>query len=238
MGLIATIKENSRLISDELAGTDDYFELATTNLSLYRALRVAARAHVHGRLLDAGAGRMAYRRMLEEFSDAYESLDATDPFGSIDHVADLQATGLPDAQYDSIFCTQVLQHLPEPARAVGEIARLLKPGGTAIVSVPHLVWLHNEPHDYWRFTAHGMRHLLENAGLTSLSVEPVGGLICFLAYAPSTALLALFRRPRFIFRAGLLLNRFFIRFALLMDRVIGVKSLYPANFVIVAQKPA
>ena len=84
---------------------------------------------------------------------------------------------------------------------------MLKPGGKAILSVPHLVWLHNEPHDYWRFTGHGLRRLAEKAGLRLVSVEPVGGLICFLAYAPSTAALALLWPVRPAFRAGLWMNR-------------------------------
>ena len=239
MGLLACIKENSRHISNAYAGTPAYFELATTNLSLYRAIKAAVEAHARGILLDAGAGRMAYREMLEAHSDLYESLD-TSSDGSIrvDHVADLQDTRLPDAQYDTIICTQVLQHLPEPARAIGEIARMLKPGGKAILAVPHLVWLHNEPHDYMRFTGHGMKFLLEAAGLRSVSIQPVGGLICFLAYAPSTLALALLWPFKPAFLAGLLCNRLFIRLALLADCLLGMRSLYPTNYVVVAEKPA
>ena len=239
MGLLAGIKENSRRISDAYAGTSDYFELATTNLSLYRALKAAVEAHARGRLLDAGAGRMAYRKMLEAHCDVYESLDASsDGPVLVNHVADLQDTGLPDAQYDTIVCTQVLQHLPEPARAIGEIARMLKPGGKAILSAPHLVWLHNEPHDYMRFTGHGMKFLLEAAGLRSLSSRPAGGLICFLAYAPSTLALALLWPLKPAFLVGLLCNRLFIRLALLADRLLGMRSLYPTNYIAVAEKPA
>lgn len=235
MGLLRAIRENGRGISDATAGTRDYFELATTNLSLYRALRGAAAAHARGRLLDAGAGRMAYRGMLREFCASYESLDISDA-GGPDHVADLQDTGLPDAQYDSVFCAQVLHHVREPEAALREIARLLRPGGKAILSVPHLVWLHNEPHDYWRFTGYGLRHLIEKAGLRLLSVAPSGGLICFLAYAPSTAALGLLWPARPLFRAGLFLNRGFIRLALLADGWAGLKSLYPTNFIAVAEK--
>lgn len=236
MGLFDAIKRNSRLISDTCSGSDDYFELGTTNLSLYRALSDVAREHLRGRLLDAGAGRMAYREMLQGCCDQYESLDASGECEGIDHVADLQDTGLPAETYDSIFCTQVLQHLPEPGKAVGEIARLLKPGGRAVISVPHMVWLHNEPHDYMRFTHHGMRFLLEKAGLCVVEERKVGGLICFLAYAPSTFMLALLWPVRPLFRLGLLCNKAFIRLALLMDRLMGVKGLYPTNFVIVAEK--
>lgn len=234
MGLTARIKESSRRISDSLAGTPDYFELATTNLSLHRALKEAAQRHARGRLLDAGAGRQAYRAMLRERCERYESLDVSGP---ADYVADMQRTGLPDAQYDTVFCTQVLQHVPDPAAAIGEIARVLKPGGRAVISVPHLVWMHNEPHDYWRFTEHGLRRLLEGAGLRVLSSEPVGGLICFLAYAPSTVALALLWPARPLFRLGLAANRLFIRLALALDRVAGARALYPTNVLVAAEKP-
>jgi len=236
MGLLATIKRNGRLISDALAGTPAYFELATTNLSLYRVLRRVAAQHARGRLLDAGAGRMAYRRMLQRFCETYEGLDVSDPAGRMDHVADLQKTGLPDGQYDTIVCTQVLHHLPEPGQALREIARMLKPGGKVILSVPHLVWMHNEPRDYWRFTVHGVRFLLERCGLEVVSVEGVGGLVCFLAYAPSAALLGLLWGLRPAFRVALLANRVFVRLVLLLDRAMGVKSLYPTNIVAVARK--
>jgi len=236
MSIAERIKRNSRAISDALAGTREYFELATTNLTLYRALDEAFAKHVRGRVLDAGAGRMAYRRLIEPRCETYESLDAT-PAPGIDHVADLQDTGLPGDAYDAIVCTQVLQHLPDPAKAVAEIGRMLKPGGKAILSVPHLVWLHNEPHDYLRFTQHGMRFLLEKAGLTMIQAKPVGGLICFLAYAPSTVVLALLRPVRPLFGLALLLNRLFTRLALLADRLFGAKNLYPTNVLVIAEKP-
>jgi len=236
MGFLSTIKRNSRAISDHTAGTQYYFELATTNLALYRALREAASQYVKGRCLDAGAGRMAYRRVLEEFCETYESLDI-EPRDGITHVADLEETGLPDEQYDSIFCTQVLHHVRDPRRALVEMARCLKPGGRLILTVPHLSWLHNEPHDYWRFTVHGIRHLLRQAGLEEIRIEPLGGLISFLAYAPSTVALAVLWQVRPLFRAGLALNRIFIRFALLLDRAFGARSLYPVNYLCIARRP-
>lgn len=229
------IKENGRRISDATAGTKDYFELATTNLSLYRDLRAAAEEFARGRLLDAGAGRGAYREMLTPLCDRYESLDVTDAYHP-DYVADLQDTKLPGEQYDTIFCTQVIHHLPDPARAIAEMARMLKPGGRLILSVPHLAWLHNEPHDYWRFTPHSLRVLLDRAGLAPVRIEKLGGLVCFLAYAPSTVILALLWPMRPLFRLGLLINKFFIRAALLLDQLIGMKSLYPTNLLVVAEK--
>jgi SAM-dependent methyltransferase len=237
MGLLGCIKEDSRAISDRYAGAPAYFELAATNLSLYRALRAAAAAHLKGRLLDAGAGRMAYSDMLQHGCDSYESLDL-EPAEGLDHVADLQDTGLPGGQYDSIFCSQVLHHLPHQDQALKEIARLLKPGGRVVLSVPHLAWLHNEPHDYLRLTSHGIRLLLSQAGLREVAIQPVGGLICFLAYAPSTFCLALLWPIKPLFHLAMLANRCFIRAALVLDKLCGMKALYPTNYVAIAERTA
>jgi SAM-dependent methyltransferase len=68
--------------------------------------------------------------------------------------------------------TQVLEHVPEPATVLAELHRILTSGGTLYLTVP-LVWeLHELPHDYYRYTGEGLRHLLEGAGFTSIEVEP------------------------------------------------------------------
>jgi len=237
MGFLGWIQASSREVSDATAGTDAYFELATTNLSLRRALGRAFAEEARGRLLDAGAGRQAYRSLLEARAASYESLDLDPMAGITHHVGDLQAMPLPDASYDTVVCTQTLHHVPDAGAALAEMARVLRPGGRLILSAPHLAWLHNEPHDYLRFTEHGLRRLLARAGLEPVRVEPVGGLLCFLAYAPSTVLLAAVWRVRPLFRAALALNSAAIRLVLWLDRVIGVPRLYPANYVVVARKP-
>ena len=118
-----------------------------------------------------------------------------------------------------------------------EVARLLRPGGCLIISAPHLVWLHNEPRDYWRFTPHGLRLLLEKAGLEPVSIQPVGGLICFIAYAPSTVLLALLWPIRPLFWAALWLHRLCVPILLGLDRLLGFRRLYPCNVLAVARRP-
>lgn len=67
-------------------------------------------------------------------------------------------------QVDVVFCEQVLEHTPDPWRAVRNIRAMLRPGGYAILSVPFMVRVHDEPGDYWRFTSAGLRILVETAG--------------------------------------------------------------------------
>ncbi len=67
------------------------------------------------------------------------------------------ATDLPlsDGSVDIVLSLELLEHVPEPAAVLREIARVLKPGGTAIFSVPSAVPRHDH-NDYWRFTAQGL----------------------------------------------------------------------------------
>src|SRR5262249_59247173 len=70
----------------------------------------------------------------------------------------------------------MLPYLPGPQAMVSEAARLLKPGGILILEFTQMVPLHDEPHDYFRFTRYGAQRLLERAGLEPLEFVPVGGL--------------------------------------------------------------
>lgn len=71
----------------------------------------------------------------------------------------------PPAQYDVVFCEQVLEHVPDPDAAVRTLRRLTRPGGHVLVSTPFLIRIHGAPHDYWRFTPLGLQKLLERQGL-------------------------------------------------------------------------
>ncbi len=74
---------------------------------------------------------------------------------------------------DSILCTEVLEHLPDPQKCVGEIFRLLKPGGVAFVSTPFLFPVHADPFDFQRYTEDGLRHLF--SAFTTIEILRMGG---------------------------------------------------------------
>jgi SAM-dependent methyltransferase len=77
-------------------------------------------------------------------------------------------------QFDVVLCEQVLEHLPDPWRAVRTLHDLAKSGGHIVVSTPFLYRIHPVPEDYWRFTRDGMSVLLESAGLRVLTVGSWG----------------------------------------------------------------
>jgi SAM-dependent methyltransferase len=79
------------------------------------------------------------------------------------------------ARFDTVLLADVLEHIPEPHRLMGEIARILSPAGKAIVLVPFLYWVHEPPHDYYRYTEFALGRLCQNAGLEMVEIEPYGG---------------------------------------------------------------
>jgi SAM-dependent methyltransferase len=88
--------------------------------------------------------------------------------------ADVQAVPCFDGCADAIVCSEVLEHVLQPNRVITECARLLKPSGRLILSMPFLVHIHADPNDYQRFTASKLTHLLTEAGLNVESVHKQG----------------------------------------------------------------
>ncbi|MCG8352919.1 MAG: class I SAM-dependent methyltransferase [Chloroflexales bacterium] len=76
--------------------------------------------------------------------------------------ADIQdCPEIADDTYDVIVCTQVLEHIPNPFKAVAELQRILKPGGRLLLTVPSSYPYHASPQDYWRYTRDSLQLLLD-----------------------------------------------------------------------------
>lgn len=142
-------------------------------------VREAAAAVKPGQLvLDAGAGEGAYARHFDHAR--YESADLGVGDGAWDYSkltyrCDLTAIPVEDGRFDHIVCTQTLEHVPDPLRVLRELARSLKTGGSLWLTAPFGSPMHQEPHDYWRFTEHGLRRLLLDAGFAVDEIRPCGG---------------------------------------------------------------
>jgi SAM-dependent methyltransferase len=142
---------------------------------------LAAQLPAGCRVLDAGAGASKYRPCFAHCR--YETQDFCQYQGElvkyvqpIDHVCDITRIPLPDASFDAILCTEVLEHVVEPVAVVKEFSRLLKPGGHLWVTTPHGCYVHMEPYHYNNgLTEYWYRHWLPAFGLTLESVSPQGG---------------------------------------------------------------
>ena len=143
-----------------------------------RELRAVAGV-ARGRLLDIGCGQKPFRAFLSP--DRYVGLDRPDFHGGMnDEVAAADVfgdgTALPfrDGCMDSVAAFQILEHTPEPRPILKEAHRVLKPGGALIVTAPQSYPMHGVPYDFYRYTAYGLRHLLETTGFEVESIRPNG----------------------------------------------------------------
>jgi SAM-dependent methyltransferase len=130
------------------------------------------------RVLDAGAGEGNYARHFAGRRYVGVDLGVGDPswdYGRLDAIADLMELPFRGGVFDAAINIVTIEHLREPACALGEIARVMAPGGRLLLAAPHEWEVHQAPHDYFRFTRHGIRHLLEKAGFEAIEVRPAGG---------------------------------------------------------------
>jgi len=149
----------------------------------------AERARVRGVVVDLGCGMKPYQSWLGAGADRWLGFDLPSSVSGKPR-ADAFATGtdvpLRDGAADCVLSTQVIEHVPRPFEVVAEAARLLKPGGSLLLSAPQAQWLHEEPHDYFRYTKYGLMELARTAGLTPLSVVPFGGAIALIGFLLSS----------------------------------------------------
>jgi SAM-dependent methyltransferase len=101
-----------------------------------------------GRILNVGSGSTPH------FNSQTVNLDIK-PYPNVDVVADAHQLPFPDASFDSVICSAVLEHAERPWTVASEIRRVLKVGGAAIIQAPFLEGVHDE-HDYFRFTQKGL----------------------------------------------------------------------------------
>lgn len=137
-----------------------------------------AERYLSGNLLDIGCGTKPYKDMLSPFVEEHVGVDHEETLHDKSNV-DLFGTAyeIPsnNESFDSAICTAVLEHLEEPEQALRECYRVLKPGGTAIYSVPFIWHLHEEPRDFYRYTKYGLKYLFEKVGFEVLQVTPLSG---------------------------------------------------------------
>ena len=161
------------------------------------AQRAAASLSNDARVLDAGAGDCPYRSY---FSHAhYESTDlchVEKNYSCISYICDLKNIPIKSDCYDLVFCSQTLEHVPEPKEVVDELFRVLKPNGQLWLTAPLFFAEHEIPFDYYRYTRYGLKYLIQDAGYKVESIEWLEGYFGTLAYQLREAAKALPIKPK------------------------------------------
>jgi SAM-dependent methyltransferase len=220
-------------------GAGRYEDFSALNAARLRKTRAMIAQHARGRVLDVGCGHMPFRADALRAASTYEGFDVERRIDGVAHVGNAESMDqIPSATYDTVFCFEVLEHLPHPQRAMAEIARVLKPGGVLLVSVPHLSRLHEEPHDYFRFTPYGLRTLCADVGLETRELEAMSGLCSFLGHQASTILLGLAWPVPGLRQLAYAVNRLVLVWpAVAVDARIDRRGLFATGYLARAVKP-
>jgi len=129
-------------------------------------------------VLDAGAGECRYAPLFK--AHRYVAIDssvgdATWDYSRLDVIGDLEKIPVSTDAFDAVISIVVLEHTRRPQQVVDEMARVMRPHGRLFLVVPNQWEVHQSPNDFFRFTQHGVNHLLTVSGLRILKIEPVGG---------------------------------------------------------------
>ncbi len=110
-------------------------------------------------ILDAGAGELQYKHLCAHLEYTSQDFGQYDGKGNsegrqtgswdssrVDIISDITAIPVKEKSFDAIMCVEVLEHLPEPARAIKEFSRVIKRGGTLIITAPFCSVTHFAPY--------------------------------------------------------------------------------------------
>ncbi len=73
--------------------------------------------------------------------------------------------------FDIVFSSQVFEHLSNPSMVLSEMTRVVKTGGSIIISLPFVYPEHEVPYDYYRFTSYGVIDILVQSGLKVKTIK-------------------------------------------------------------------
>ncbi len=136
--------------------------------------------YVKGRLVDLGCGYVPFFELYRRYITDNTCVDWPNTLHRnryLDKECDLnEPLPFPNSTFDTIIISEVLEHVANPEGVFSEMARILRPGGRILLSVPFYYKIHEAPFDYYRYTEFALRYLAEKNGLNIAVLLPFGGL--------------------------------------------------------------
>lgn len=206
------------------------------NFENTRAVMKHVATFMSGNTLDFGAGRAKYKGLIVPHVSKYTAFDMI-PGEHIDVVGDALKPPFPDAHFDTVISTQVLEHVQKPWVMVGEIGRILKPGGICIMTAPFMVPYHADPYDFFRYTKEGLASLFTNEGFEILESASYGKTFSVLAEMIHFVFFSHYTersetKQRWVSR----LMRVLKPVAFRLDNMVKNRVLYPNSYVVAKKK--
>lgn len=143
---------------------------------LFKNIDNAINQYAKGSVLDIGCGNKPYKNLFELKSEKYIGCDIIQSDkNEVDIICPATDIPLEKDSMDTVFSTQVIEHVADHCGLVSEAYRILKPGGYFILSGP-MYWEHHEvPYDFFRFTRYGFEYILQKEGFKVIEINPCGG---------------------------------------------------------------
>lgn len=172
-----SIQQKDILLTDEYLSKTPFHPGYWVEKRLGDAIREHADMS-HGVLLDVGCGLKPYEKAYAPFIESYIGIEYSPESGyrgnKADFCGDAAYLPLADESVDTILCTEVMEHVPNPEKTVAEFERVLRPGGTIITTAPFVFPIH-DAYDFFRYSPDGLAAIMKRHGLTVEKVEPLSG---------------------------------------------------------------
>jgi SAM-dependent methyltransferase len=211
---------------------------------LIRDIKDAINNYAKGALLDLGCGNKPYESLYIPKTVSQTGCDVIQSDKNrVDVICPVTDLKFQDEQFDTILCTQVLEHVFEHDKMMSEMYRVLKPGGQVILTVPFVWELHEEPYDFFRYTKHALKELFEHSGFEIDYIKPNGGKWAAIYQLRNNMMYLSFRRRKTwwnklkkILFMELRLTQLRNHFAIWMDKNF-YDDVFTLNYIIVAHRP-
>ncbi|MFC1808450.1 class I SAM-dependent methyltransferase [Candidatus Omnitrophota bacterium] len=192
-GLMGLLERNRKKLGDDLPTVAIRKNWSPAGFSIHKVTPDIIKEHAYGKTIDVGCGDMQYKDIIRAKVGEYDTVDKTKKKDAVKFQGDAQDLHfIADGTYDTVISTSVLEHLPNPFKAMSEMSRILKKGGTLIVTAPMICQLHEEPYDFYRFTKYGFEFMLKDSGFEVQKIIPQAGIFSFLGHQFSMLFVCLF----------------------------------------------
>jgi len=199
------------------------------------------KGYLTGRLLDFGCGSKPYKELFDV--QEYIGLDIRESghyhkSEQVDVYYDGKTIPFDDNHFDSIFSSEVLEHVFNLEQILDELHRVTKPGGHLLITLPFVWEEHEIPFDFARYTSFGIDYLLKKTGFEVIARQKTTNYVETVfqmwnayvwQYLPSNQFLSVLMTAIFIAPVTL--------FGILVARVLPVNRNFYHNNIVIARKP-
>jgi SAM-dependent methyltransferase len=129
-----------------------------------------------GVVLDVGCGNKPYENLFDGKIVEYIGCDVVQSDqNKVDVICEATDLKFDSHRFDTVFSTQVMEHVDNPQKMIKESYRVLKSNGRVIFSIPFCWELHEEPYDFYRYSKYGLTIMFEREGFEIIKIKANGG---------------------------------------------------------------